>query len=61
MTGIVTIILVLIVIGFCLWLLLRFVPLAEPFKQVVIAIVVILLVLWILGYLGLVHVPAKLR
>lgn len=45
----------LIVVGFLLWLVNRFIPMAGPIKAILNAIVVIAVVLWLLngfGYLG---------
>lgn len=51
--SIISLILMLVVIGFCLWLLLTYVPLPPPLKQIIIAIVAIAAVLWILSATGI--------
>lgn len=51
--SIITLILVLCVIGFCLWLLLKFVPMPSPIPQVIIALVAIGVILWVLDATGL--------
>jgi hypothetical protein len=43
---ILTFIVVLVVIGFVLWLLTTYVPMPEPYKRAVIVIVVLLIVIW---------------
>lgn len=51
--SIVALVLVLVVIGFCLWLLLTFVPLPPLLRQVIIAIVALAVVLWVLDATGI--------
>jgi hypothetical protein len=43
---ILTFIVVLVVVGFVLWLLTTYVPMPEPYKRAVIVIVVLLIVIW---------------
>jgi hypothetical protein len=43
----ITLILVLALIGFCLWLVTTYVPMPGPMKQAIIVLVVIVIVLWI--------------
>jgi len=49
-------ILSLALVGFVLWLVMRFVPMPAPYGQVMVAIVCILMVLWLLSHIG-VHLP----
>lgn len=51
---------VLVVVGFVLYLLLTYIPMPEPFKKIIIAIAVLLLCLWLLSLFGIVRVPLKL-
>lgn len=51
--SIITLVLVLAVLGFCLWLLLTYVPMAGPVKQVILAIVAVAVVLWVLDATGI--------
>ncbi len=51
--SIITLVLVLAVVGFCLWLLLTYVPMVAPFKPIIIAIVAVGLLLWILDAAGI--------
>lgn len=44
----ITLILVLAVVGFCLWLIVTYIPMPPPIKQVIIVIVVVVIVLWLL-------------
>lgn len=45
----ISVVLILAVIGVLLWLLLTYVPMAAPFKQLITAVVVIAAVLWLLS------------
>jgi hypothetical protein len=55
-----TLIVTLVVIGFVLWLLTTYVPMPGAYKQVLVGIVILLVVLWLvrilLGPLPSVHV-----
>ena len=50
----ISLILMLALVGFLLWLLLTFVPMPDPFKKVIIVIVVIVLVLYLMQIFGIV-------
>lgn len=50
--SLISVVLVLAVIGVLLWLLLTYVPLAKPFPQLITAVVVIVVVLWLLSVFG---------
>ncbi len=52
---------VLVVVGVCLWLVETYVPLAEPIKTVIRVVLVLFLVVWILSAFGIVDVPMRLR
>ncbi len=43
----ITLILVLALVGFCLWLIVTYIPMPPPIKQVIIVIVVVVIVLWL--------------
>lgn len=45
-------IIVLAVVGFALWILLNYVPMPSPFKQVIIAIVALVFCLYVLQAVG---------
>jgi len=49
------ILLALIVVGVLLWLVNRFIPMANSIKSILNAVVVIAVVLWLLNVLGLFH------
>jgi hypothetical protein len=51
--SIVTLVLVLVVLGFCLWLLLTFVPMPALVRQMILAFVAIAVVLWVLDATGI--------
>lgn len=44
--GLIELILILALVGFLVYLVVTFVPMPEPFKKVIIAVVVLALVLW---------------
>ena len=52
MTALIHIILVLVVLGFIAWLILTYIPMPPPVKQVVVVIMVIVLILFLLQALG---------
>jgi hypothetical protein len=49
----VSVLLTLIVIGVLCWLVVTYIPMADPFKKIFIAVAVILTVLWLLSLFGL--------
>jgi hypothetical protein len=49
----VQVVLVLIVIGFALWLINRYIPMAGSIKSILNAVVVIFVVIWLLKLFGL--------
>ena len=49
----VLVILGLVVLGFCLWLILKYIPMQPPIPAIIVAIVVILAVLWLLRSFGM--------
>lgn len=51
--SLISVIVVLVVAGLCLYLIENFVPLSDPIKVVIRVVVVLFLVLWLLSYLGL--------
>ena len=57
----ITMIVVLIVIGFCLYLVETYVPMSPPIQMVVRAAVVIFGILWLLSAAGIISVPVNLR
>lgn len=50
-----SIILVIVIIGFFMWMINSFVPMAAPIKSILNALVVILLILWLLSAFGIIH------
>lgn len=53
--SLITIVLVLVVLGFICWLLFRFVPLQSPFKEIILFVIVLAVILWLLSFLGIWH------
>ncbi len=50
--SILAVLLVLVIVGFLTWLLIQFVPMEPPFKQIIVGVIVILTVLWLLQNFG---------
>ena len=55
------ILLVLIVVGFLLWLVNRFIPMAGSIKSILNGVVVIGVVLWLLNVFGIFHSLSRIR
>ncbi len=55
------ILLALIVVGVLLWLVNRFIPMANSIKSILNAVVVIAVVLWLLNIFGLFHSISHIR
>ena len=56
-----TVILVLVVLGFVVWLLMKYVPIASPFREIILFIIVLAVILWLLSFFGIWSGPANLR
>ncbi len=56
--SIVTVLIVLVVAGVCLYLINQYLPMARPFKIAVNVIAVLALIVWLLSAFGLVRMPA---
>lgn len=54
-------IIILVVLGFCLYLLETYVPMSPPIKAIIRAVVILFSVLWLLSLLGVVSLPHNLR
>jgi hypothetical protein len=57
-SGLITLVLVIAVIGFCIWLITTYIPMPAPMKTAIIVLVIVVMVLWVLralvgGGLGL--------
>lgn len=53
--SLVTIIVVLVIIGFLLWLINTYVPMAGAIKTILNAVVIIAVILWLLSAFGIIH------
>ena len=56
-----TLLIALIVVGFLLWLVNRFVPMAGSIKSILNGVVVISVVLWLLNAFGIFHSLSRVR
>jgi len=54
--SLITIVVVLIVVGFLLWIVNTYVPMAGSIKSILNAVVVIAVLLWLLSAFGLIHI-----
>lgn len=57
LTSLITAILVIAVVGFCAWLILK-IPMPAPLPQVITALICLAVVLWLLGWFGLYNFDA---
>jgi hypothetical protein len=55
------VILVLIVVGFVLWLINRFIPMAGSIKTILNVVVVIAVIFWLLNVFGVVSSLSRIR
>ena len=55
------IVVTLVVVGVILWLINRFIPMAGPIKTILNAVVVIAVIWWLLGILGVVQPLSSMR
>lgn len=53
--SLVTIVIVLVVVGFLLWLINTYIPMAGSIKTILNAVVVIAVILWLLSAFGIIH------
>ena len=51
--GLIQIVIVLAVVGFLLWLVMTYIPMPDPFKKIIMVVVVIFVVLWLLSAFGI--------
>jgi hypothetical protein len=53
----ITVLLVLVIVGVCLYLVETYVPISAPIRTVIRVVVVLVLVLWLLRVFGIVDMP----
>ncbi|MFZ2314313.1 MAG: Thivi_2564 family membrane protein [Gammaproteobacteria bacterium] len=53
--SLVSIVIVLIVVGFLLWLINTYIPMARPIKTILNVVVIIGVILWLLSSLGVIQ------
>ena len=54
-------IVILVVLGFCLYLVETYIPMSPPVQMLIRAVVILFSVLYILSMFGIVHLPVNLR
>jgi hypothetical protein len=57
----VQVVIVLVVVGFLLWLVNRLIPMQSTIKSILNAVVVICVALWLLNVFGVLHSISKIR
>lgn len=50
--GLIYIVVVIAILGLIVWLITTYIPMPEPFKMVIYVVCVIVLLLWLLQFLG---------
>jgi len=53
--SLISIVIVLVVVGFLLWLINTYVPMARPIKTILNAVVVIAIIIWLLSVFGIIQ------
>jgi len=59
--SILTVIIVIVVVGFLLWVINRMIPMQSTVRSILNGLVVILLVIWLLDVFGIIHVLQSTR
>lgn len=59
--SLITIIAVLVIVGFLLWLINTYIPMAAPIKTILNIVVVIVVIIWLLQVFGLISGFSNLR
>ena len=59
--SILTVIIVIVVVGFLLWIINRMIPMQSTVRSILNGLVVILLVIWLLQIFGIIHVLQTTR
>jgi predicted membrane protein len=53
--SLITIVMVLVIVGFLLWLINNYIPMAGPIKTILNVVVVIAVIIWVLSAFGVIH------
>jgi hypothetical protein len=56
---VITLILLIAITGFIVWLVINYVPMPQPFKMAIIVITVILLLIYVMRILGVQDIPVR--
>lgn len=59
--SLISVVIVLIVIGFLLWLVNTYIPMASPIKTILNVVVIIAVIIWLLSAIGVIHGIGNLR
>lgn len=52
-------IIVLIVLGLVWWLIVTYLPVPQPMKNIIVALIVLAVCLYLLAFAGIVHLPLR--
>lgn len=61
LSSLITVVIVLVVLGFVCWLLFTKIPMQSPFREIAMFVIVLAVVLWLLSYFGIWSGPVHLR
>lgn len=59
--SLITIVIVLVVVGFVLWLINNYIPMAGSIKTILNLVVIIVVILWLLSVFGIINGIGNLR
>jgi len=59
--SLVSIVIVLIIVGFLLWIVNTYIPMANSIKTILNAVVIIAVILWLLSAFGVIHGVGSFR
>lgn len=59
--SVITVVFVLVVLGFVCWLLFTKIPIQSPFREIAMFVIVLAVVLWLLSFFGIWSGPVGLR
>ena len=59
--SLISLVIVLIVVGLLLWLAVKYIPMEGTIKNILVAVVVICVVLWLLNVFGLLHMADAVK
>jgi len=55
----ITVLVTLVIVGFCMYLVETYVPMPQPFRMIIRVVVALILVLWLLQVFGVYDIPVR--